>query len=199
MLNVICKKSSVGYAANTYIISSEGEFAIIDPSLPYDPSYISGELKYIFLTHSHFDHMLEIDSWVKMTGAPVFVSEKEKNAPSDPIYNCYKLFLGVDRGYFGPISTMKHGDVFTLGKTTLRIISCPGHTEGSVALYSMPYLFAGDTVFEGGGYGRCDLPGGDYLKLRDSIERLLTLPDDTQLLTGHGMPTTVGEYKDYYI
>ncbi len=199
MLNVICKKSPVGYASNTYIISSEGEYAVIDPSLPYEKTLISGRGKYIFLTHSHFDHMLEIDKWVEKTGAVVYISEQERNAPSDPTYNCYKLFFGSDKGYFGPVSTMKHGDVFTLGGETLRVISCPGHTEGSVTLYSAPFAFVGDTVFEGGGYGRCDLPGGDYLKLRKSIERLLTLPDDTELLPGHGAPTTVADYKEFYI
>lgn len=194
MLNVTCKKSDVGYASNTYVISSNDETAVIDPSYPYNESLIVGKLKYIILTHSHFDHMLEIDSWQKATGAPVLVSEYEEKAPADANYNCYKLFLGVENGYYGPVTTIHDGDELILGAETLKVIECPGHTQGSIALYSAPFAFVGDTIFEGGGFGRFDLPGGDFFKLRESLKKLTKLPEGTTVLPGHGNDFTLRKY-----
>lgn len=197
MLNVICKKSSVGYAANTYIISSDDEYAIVDPSLPYDPSLIPGELKYIFITHAHFDHMLELTEWQNATGAAVCVSHEDAPALADSYFNCYKPFLGIDDGYHGPLTLISDGERLRLGRDELSVMICPGHTVGSAVLYSPPFAFVGDIVFEGGGYGRCDLPGGDFSALISSIRRLMELPEDTHLFPGHGREFSVKQYKDY--
>ena len=101
MLDVKIPKPTHPFASNTYIISSNGEAAIIDPSVPFDNDYIDGKVKYIFLTHAHFDHMLEIDDWVEKTGATVLVGSNDIPALSDSNINCYRLFSGVDKGYYG--------------------------------------------------------------------------------------------------
>jgi glyoxylase-like metal-dependent hydrolase (beta-lactamase superfamily II) len=75
-----------------------------------------------------------------------------------------------------------------------QVIYTPGHTQGSVCLHfvALKLLVAGDTLFEGS-IGRTDLPGGDYGQIIDSIQtRLLPLPDETRVLTGHGPATTIG-------
>ena len=183
------------FQSNTYLISSGISYAVIDPSVPYDSSLFEGELRYILLTHAHFDHMLDIDSWVCATGAEVILSIDELPALADPLRNCYKLFDGSERGYFGAARGVKDGEALPLGDTEIKVVACPGHTVGSVSYVCDGHAFVGDTVFEGRGYGRVDLPTGDMRQLVDSIRRLLTLPDDTILLPGHGGSTTVKEYK----
>ena len=195
MLKIKLCKPSHGFQANTYIISSAGECAIVDPSVPYDQSLLDGSLKYILLTHAHFDHMLDIDSWVDNTEATVIISEQERDALPDPIRNCYKFFDGSDKGYFGDALGIEDMKVLPFGDTEIKVISCPGHTVGSVCYLCDGNAFVGDTVFAGGGYGRFDLPTGDLAMLRDSIDRIVMLDCETVLYPGHGTTTTVKEYK----
>ena len=198
MLDIQVPRTTYGFASNTYVISSCGECAVIDPTVPYDPEKFLLKVKYIFLTHVHFDHMLEIDSWTNAEGAEVVVSYKEKDALSDSYRNCYKIFASQDRGYYGKASVMREGDVFTVGDTKLTVMECPGHTVGSVTLITDGVAFVGDTVFAGGGYGRWDLPSGDYAALKASIRRIADLPEDTLLYPGHGEPCTAGQFKIDY-
>ena len=68
------------FSANCYLVSSDSEYAVIDPTAPYDASLCDGKVKYILLTHAHFDHILEVDSWVNATGAQVICHTIEKDA-----------------------------------------------------------------------------------------------------------------------
>ncbi len=83
----------------------------------------------------------------------------------------------------------------TFGNITLEVIHTPGHSRGGICLYTPGHLFAGDTLFAGS-IGRTDLPGGDYDTLIASIkQKLLSLPDDTRVYTGHGPETTIAGEK----
>ena len=197
MLDIKVPTPTHAFAANTYVISSNGEYAVIDPTVPYDSLGISGRVKYIFLTHGHFDHMLEIDDWVRKTSATVLIGEKDMPALADSHINCYYAFSGIDKGYHGDATPVKEGDVFRLGDEIITVMECPGHTIGSVTLLCDGKAFVGDTVFAGGGFGRCDLPTGDFSELRRSIFKILALPLDTVLYPGHGGTTKVKEYKVY--
>lgn len=183
------------FSSNCYLINSGSEFAVVDPSTKYDEAMISGKLKYILLTHSHFDHILEINEWAEKSGAEVVIFESEAAFLSDPGKNCYRLFDGSERGYFGPVKSVKDGDELTLGNEKIRVLHLPGHTEGSSAYVFDDVAFVGDTVFAGGGFGRWDLPSGDMRALFGSINRVKSLPDDMILYCGHGEPTTVKQYK----
>lgn len=195
MLNIRIAEPAHPFQANTYLISSDGECAVIDPSVPFDKGLLDGKLKYILLTHAHFDHMLDIDSWVNSTDAAVIVSDDELGALSDPMRNCYKLFDGSERGYFGEATAVRDGDQLRLGDLDIQVIRCPGHTIGSVTYLVDGCAFVGDTVFSGGGYGRCDLPTGNMRMLYSSIERLTSLDDGVVFYPGHGDSTTVKQYK----
>ena len=195
MFNIITPATS-GFASNTYVIASSGECAVIDPTVPYSDTLVSGRLKYIFITHAHFDHILEVDTWRAATGAPVYVSLADRDALRDPVRNCYKLFFGTDGGYFGEAEIMREGDVFDIGDETLTVMETPGHTVGSVILFNSEVAFVGDTVFAGGGYGRWDLPGGDYDALRGSIKSVMALDGGIRLYPGHGGSTTVREFNN---
>ena len=183
------------FSSNCYLVSSGGEYAVIDPSSPYNAAKIDGKLKYILLTHSHFDHILEIDSWVNATDAEVLILEREADFLSDPGRNCYRLFDGSERGYFGNVRSVSDGEELTLGKERFRVLHLPGHTIGSAAYVFDVCVFVGDTVFAGGGFGRWDLPSGDMFSLFNSINKVKGLPDETVIYSGHGEPTTVGQYK----
>ena len=182
------------FAANCYLISSDGEYAVIDPTAPYNESLIDGTLKYVLLTHAHFDHILEIDSWAK-AGAEVLIYEEEKAALSDSVRNLYKMFCGSDGGYFGEARGLSDGEIITLGSSMIQLIACPGHTIGSASYLCDGHAFVGDTVFAGGGYGRTDLPTGNSVLLRESILRLASLPESVIFHPGHGESTTVKQYR----
>ena len=196
MLEIRMPQSPYGFASNTYVLYSDGEYAVIDPSVPPERvSGIDGRVRYILLTHGHFDHMLDIDAWVERYGAEVIVSCEDLPALSDPVANCYRVFCGESNGYYGDATGVSDGDSLPFGDTYITVMSCPGHTRGSVTYLIEDSAFVGDTVFAGGGYGRFDLYGGDLNALRGSIKAITELPASTVLYPGHGEETTVAEFK----
>ena len=198
MIEIKKLKATAPYASNTYLISSGNECAVIDPSAPYSEEALEGKmLRYILLTHGHFDHFLEIDSWVSATGAEVIISEYDLDALSDSYKNCYSIFLYQDKGYNGDARAVRVGDTLTLGDDTIEIEEYPGHTVGSLVYTVGKSAFVGDVAFAGGGYGRCDLPGGNTRSMISSLKKIITLDDDTVLYPGHGDSTTVSEYKKH--
>ena len=88
----------------------------------------------------------------------------------------------------------KEGDVLNVAGLTVKVLHTPGHTMGSVCLYCEDTLFAGDTLFQGS-CGRTDLPGGSWAEILKSLRRLKELPDSTQVFSGHGPSTTIGDEK----
>jgi glyoxylase-like metal-dependent hydrolase (beta-lactamase superfamily II) len=87
------------------------------------------------------------------------------------------------------------GEIIKLGNSEIKVIHTPGHTQGGVCFYTEGSLFSGDTIFRES-VGRCDLPGGDFNQIVDSIEqKVFELPDETVIYPGHGKTTTVGWEK----
>ena len=147
------------------------------------------------LTHSNFDHILDIDSW-KDAGGEVIISDKELDFLPDPSKNCYALFFAESKGYHGAATGVCEGDTLSLGDEKIEVLSVPGHTVGSLVYKLSDICFVGDTVFEGGGYGRFDLPSGNVSELLISMRRICSFPDDTKLYPGHGDATTVKQFKE---
>ena len=195
MLKIKSVKSSHPFSSNCYLISSKGEYAVIDPSAAFDENLIKGRLKYILLTHAHFDHILEIDGWKNATDAEVIISAEDARALPDPMVNCFKIYDATDRGYFGACRHISDGETLELGDSKISYISLPGHTIGSGAYLCDNSIFVGDTIFEGGSYGRSDLPTGNSVMLFDSIKRLMSLEDETIVYSGHGSSFSIEEYK----
>jgi hydroxyacylglutathione hydrolase len=155
------------------------------------------ELKQILITHAHIDHVGGALKLKQATGAPILLH------PADiPLLN----MMDVQAGWLGiapPAVALPDGgleDGAKVGLPTLpgQVLYTPGHTEGSVCLYfeEEQLLIAGDTLFAGS-IGRTDLPFGDAKKILRSIrDRLMTLPERTRVIPGHGAATTIGAEVD---
>ena len=191
------------FASNMYLVSDGNCGVIIDPS--HDFSAIRPEIEaeklsvpYCLLTHAHFDHFLCVESILENTNATLCIGEKDGNALGDPNLNCFRRFLGTDRAYRGDYHELHDGDKLTVGNLVVEVYEVAGHTRGSVAYRIDNALFVGDLIFEGGGYGRCDLPGGDFQLLLSSIERIRMLPPETVIYPGHGEPFFLSQYQPYF-
>ena len=198
MLEIKLLKSPHPFSANTYLIGLDGDYAIIDPTAPYSAEYDGKNIRYILLTHEHFDHILEIQSWVENTNAKVIVTKECAISLPDPMRNCYKLYNGTNNGYLGDTHVVKDGEELNFGNSVIKVLETPGHTAGSAIFVIEMNAFVGDTVFESGGYGRFDLPTGSFVMLKDSINKIMRLDGDIIMYPGHGGCTTVKQYiKDF--
>ena len=198
MLKIAVPSAVYPFAANTYVLSSGDEHMVIDPAVP--PSAIGecrGKIKYVLLTHGHFDHILTLDEYVGL-GAALIVSENTDKVIRDSSLNCFKQFFSRDTHYEGEATVVRDGDSFPFGEETVRVIATPGHTAGSVCYLIGDSLFVGDTIFAGGGFGRYDLPTADGEELFRSIDRLTALDPTLKVYPGHGEPTTIFEFKKDY-
>ena len=151
----------------------------------------------IVITHAHIDHIGGAARLKALTGAPVYMNENDQ-----PLYD----HLDTQAGWLGmapPERTTidtpaRDGDRLMLGETAIHVLHTPGHTQGSLCLFvpSEETLIAGDTLFRDS-IGRTDLPGGDSRQIIRSIHnQLLTLPEDTEVVCGHGPATTIGREKE---
>ncbi len=101
-------------------------------------------------------------------------------------------FMGKGITVAAADKTLQAGDIVEFGTVKLTVRHTPGHTPGGICLVGEGIVFSGDTLFAES-IGRTDFPGGSYKQLIDSIkEQLLTLPDDTKVMPGHGPDTTIG-------
>lgn len=199
------------YGCNCSILYSKKtrEALIIDPgndhiTLLNKISELNIKVKKLLHTHAHFDHIGRSNEIRKSTGASIHLHQ-------DDLFLYQQLqmqgqFFGQEVDQPGPIDHyLNHDEEFhfedTEIKTFLKTIHTPGHTPGSCCFisnyFSTPILFAGDTLFQNS-IGRTDLPGGDSRKIIASIkEKLLILPDETKVVTGHGPATNILNEKKY--
>ena len=150
-------------------------------------------LKQIIVTHAHIDHVGGALQLKRLTGAPILLNEND--LPLLKMMDEQAAWLGVETPETAPPdASLADGLSVGLERYPAQVLHTPGHTQGSVCLHFAPLklLVAGDTLFAGS-IGRTDLPGGNSGQIIDSIQsRLLTLPDETKVLTGHGPATTIG-------
>lgn len=155
------------------------------------------KMKYALQTHAHFDHTYGLPFVFRTYGLkPIFHADEEDTYRLMPMMAAqFGLTIG---GAMPPIERlMNDGEEVRLGQTAIRFIHTPGHTPGSASLYipGERLLLSGDTLFRQS-VGRTDLPGGDWEAELSSIrDKLFQLPDETEVLCGHGPTTTIGWEK----
>jgi glyoxylase-like metal-dependent hydrolase (beta-lactamase superfamily II) len=162
-------------------------------------------VKQIIITHAHIDHIAGAARLKRLTGAPILYNQND--LPLVKMMGVQATWLGIPTPTVErPDDSLEDGKLITIGASpeqdqkglTGSILHTPGHTEGSVCLYlpAQTLLLAGDTLFAGS-IGRTDLPGGNTHKILASIhDRLLTLPDEVNVIPGHGPRTTIGSERD---
>lgn len=199
---MIIEKLEVGpIMANCFILGCETtkEAAVIDPGDDADRILMAlakSELKvkYLINTHGHFDHVGANKRMKEVTGADILVHPDDE--PMLVELSRSAAMFGLSAENSPPADRLlKDGDTIAFGEISLKVIHTPGHSMGGICLYTPGHLFAGDTLFAGS-IGRTDLPGGDYDTLIASIKtKLLGLPEETVVYTGHGPETSIANEK----
>lgn len=200
------------FQTNTYVVSDEQHILLIDPacSNQYEQhqlyTYIeSVRLKAglsIIATHGHLDHLWGAKWATEQYHTPVLMHEADIPM-AQAMQAQYDLFGIRATPEAFAVKNLK-SEILNLksSMSNFELLETPGHTPGSVCLYFnrqsivqssivQSSIFTGDTLFRMG-YGRTDLPGGDFGQLINSLERLFELPSDVRVFPGHGDPTTIG-------
>lgn len=155
--------------------------------------------KYIIATHAHIDHVGGFKELKDATGAPVYLHRNDLE-----LYEILPVQAMMLRLAAPPKTEidayLDEGDELGVGEIKLKVFHTPGHTPGSLCFHA-PHeeakLFAGDTLFLGS-IGRTDLWGGSFEQIMDSLKsKVVTLPDETVVVPGHGPHTTIGREKRF--
>ncbi|MBE4907959.1 MBL fold metallo-hydrolase [Bacillus luteolus] len=191
-------------STNAYILSNQQkECVIFDPGGD-DQKLISTLNRQglkpvaILLTHAHFDHIGAVDEVRNQYGIKVYIHESEKKWLGDSSLNGSRFFMGNEVRINDADVHLKEEGKLTVGSFTFELFHTPGHSPGSVSFYheEAEVVFSGDALFAGS-IGRTDLPGGNSELLLSSIhKKLLSLPEETIVLSGHGPETTIQAEMD---
>lgn len=188
--------------SNSYILYDEADNEAIIFDCGDEPEKISDyikkhnlNLKYIILTHGHFDHILAASELkLKYPDAKLGIHADEEKFLTDKTLSLSN-FIPYNVKIPAADFTFKNNDTITAGKITLTVIHTPGHTVGSCCFLCDNVLISGDTLFKQS-IGRCDFPTGSMSEIENSIVNILyKLNNDTKVYPGHGEPTTIGYEK----
>ena len=199
------------FQTNTYVVSDDRYILLVDPACytPYEQQqlyrYIENLSPFnfhlsILATHGHLDHLWGAAWACEKWNTPVLMHEADIPM-AKAMQSQYDLFGIRAKAQPFPIEDIKSkikNHKFEI--SNFELLSTPGHTPGSICLYfpkskienqKSPILLSGDTLFHMG-YGRTDLPGGNFSQLINSLDLLFSLPPETVVYPGHGEPTTIG-------
>ena len=188
--------------ANTYLLTDDnGECAAVDPGAPTPRliEMLEGRgVKYILLTHGHFDHIASVPALREKTGAKVLIHPLDAPMTEDSDRNLSAHALGRALPPFTADRLIEDGEILDFGG--LKVLHTPGHTPGSVCFVGDNFIISGDTLFAGG-IGRTDFPGGSLAEMTASLKKLVALSGDYGVYPGHGGATTLETERNenYYI
>ena len=183
------------YEEVAYIVMDEDtkDAFIVDPGgngelIEAEVKALDADIKYILLTHGHFDHVGAVEYIADKFNVPFYISKEDEE------------WISKDNYVFGNLRKadgyLSEGDSLKIGNKDVKVISTPGHTPGGLCFLVGKDLFTGDTLFRGS-VGRTDFPGGNSADLISSIkEKLVPLEDDIRVYPGHGDSSTIGFEKE---
>jgi glyoxylase-like metal-dependent hydrolase (beta-lactamase superfamily II) len=194
---------------NTYVVTSAGKSVVIDPAggsrddaddssakrIFEEATSDGAELVAILLTHGHHDHVSACAALRELSGAKVFVHEKDAVMLHD-IHKSYASMIPEVFTAHEADVLFKSGEVnaVTVGDVVLNVMETPGHTGGSVVYVADSVIFSGDTLFESG-VGRTDAWSGSSTAQRESLAKIGALTGEYRVLPGHGRETTLEREK----
>ena len=187
--------------ANSYAIECGQDIAIVDPGELSEEllDFIKNKqerVKYILLTHDHFDHILGVESLRSICpNAKVVIHKLDASGLKDSKYSLCKL-AGVPQPNITPDTEVDDQSHLPFGNTEIKVLHTKGHTDGSVCYIIEDNVFSGDTLFEGT-CGRTDFITGDYNEILNSLKLLSTLPKHFKVFSGHGNITTIENELKY--
>ena len=196
------------FGENMYFLWDEDshEAVIIDPGMMRESEremitkFISDNnlnIVHVLLTHLHLDHACSARWVANETGADVCASALDAQLGLELPQQVAQFHLKIESEPLTIDRELSDGDTITLGNEMIQVLHVPGHSPGGLAFYvpQSGLLISGDTIFNGS-VGRTDLFGGDMAQLINSIrEKILPLPDETIIASGHGPTTTVADEK----
>ena len=188
---------------NCYLVtcSETRKAALIDPGWE-DPSIDKAiadrmaDVSYILNTHAHWDHIAGNHAYVTKTGADLAIHTLD--LPLLQMKGGADLWNIPVRSSPKPTLLLDNRPFVEVGSLRLEVLFTPGHTQGHVSFYEATHgvIFDGDVLFRQG-IGRTDLPGGSMPQLMQSLKRLMELPDDVTVYSGHGPETTIGYERQH--
>ena len=196
------------FGENMYILWDEAshEAVVIDPGMMREgeremvTKFIDEHqlnVKHVLLTHLHVDHITGARWLADKTGADVCGSALDNPLGQELPDQVAHFRINIEVEPLTVDRNLSDGDTLPLGDEIIQVLHVPGHSPGGLAFYvpQSNLLFSGDTIFNGS-IGRTDLWGGDFAQLINSIrEKILPLPDETVIASGHGPTTTVADEK----
>lgn len=192
-----------GFCANCYLATDEssGESFLVDSGAygERQASYIRSlgveNLKYILLTHGHYDHILGVEKFREAFGGQVVIHALDEDKLSDMTKSLY-IFSGNEKDFIPQKADIivKDGDRIPFGDGEIEVIHTPGHTKGGVCYKIADVLFTGDTLFKGT-IGRTDFPDSDEYEMLAALKKLYALENDFKVYPGHEGITTLNAEK----
>lgn len=190
------------FQVNTYLLYDEsGEAIIMDPACGSKnevdelTTYVQEnnlQVKAIINTHGHIDHIIGVNDIRNIYSIPFKINSGDNMLLENALYSAQ--IFGFNLETIPSVDEyIDESTVVKFGTSVLKPYHIPGHSPGSLVFYSEEdkFVIVGDVLFNGS-IGRTDLPGGDYDSLISGIkEKLLTLPGDTKVYSGHGPATTI--------